>query len=92
MRSSPRSVQFVSALAFACGALFAAMAHAEDPPRCPAEMRLEAGRCVFVISGQIQRPQVFTLTGRGEHGWTAAAPAPAAQRQAVVDATRRAPF
>jgi hypothetical protein len=55
-------------------------------------MRLEAGRCVFVIRGQVQRPQVFTLTGRGEHGWTAAAPAPAAQRQAVVDATRRAPF
>ncbi|MBL8682748.1 MAG: hypothetical protein JNK05_26515 [Myxococcales bacterium] len=80
-------VRFVITLALATCAT-AAFADA----RCGEGMEWDGRSCVILVRGTPQRPQVFALTGRSALGWTAAEQRPQNHREAVVEATRRAPF
>jgi hypothetical protein len=71
-------------------ALSATVAQADE--RCGQGMRWDGQRCEIIVIGVVQRPQAFNVTGRGALGYTALERAPSNHRQAVVDATRRAPF
>lgn len=77
---------------FAAGLALAIGATARADDRCGDGMRWDGRECVILVICPPQRPQVFTLSGRSAHNWTALEHAPRDQRAAVVEATRRAPF
>lgn len=80
-------LRFVVTLALATSAT-AAFADA----RCGEGMRWDGRSCAIEVIGERQRPQVFTLTGRSGHNWTAMEQRTQNHREAVVEATRRSPF
>jgi hypothetical protein len=87
MANAARTVRFILALALA---LSASTAFADD--RCGEGMRWDGRGCAIEVIGIVQRPQVFTLTGRSALGWTAIEQRTQSHSGAVVAATRRAPF
>jgi hypothetical protein len=77
---------------FAASLALALSATARADDRCPAGFEWDGQQCVIVVRGERQGPQVFTLSGRSAHDWTAPSHAPRDHRAAIVNATRRRPF
>ncbi|MFO0556543.1 MAG: hypothetical protein U0269_00860 [Polyangiales bacterium] len=77
---------------FAAGLALALSATARADDRCSGGLEWDGHQCAIVVRGEPQGPQVFTMSGRSAHDWTAPSHAPRDQRAAIVNATRRRPF